>query len=299
MPLFNFGGTRSDSNSESTSSSFDNLDAFNFDFGFNTSSNRSESGGRSRSGGRSGSDQRIAFDSFFRDLFADASGAADSIDTSGVTNAASLLFNSGRDIIGQLQDGGAGRQALEDRLTARDGLADEQIEQLGADLSRFLAEDASTAITASGVSANALGGSRGEVQRGIATRGASEAFVRGSTDIRLRDQSARDSIAAQLMQGDADRAGAAGNLLPQLFGLAEGGANASLAPFLALSQIFGQQTALTSSDSENFSESDQFSRALAEALGINFGGGRTTGRAGSQSRSTSSSSSRGFNLGFE
>ena len=294
MGLFNF--SRSRSRSDSSSSSFDNLDQYNFGFGFDTSSSRSTSGGRSRSTGRSATDQRIAFEGFFRDLFSGASDAAGGIDTSGVADAANMLFTAGGGIIDQLQSGGEGAGYLEERLRSRDGLADAQIDQLGEDLQRFLSEDVSRGITEAGVRTGTLGGTRGEVQAGIAERGAAEAFVRGATDIRLNDRAARDAIAGELMTSSANRATAAGSLLPQLFGLAQGGANAAMDPWLMLAQVLGPQTTLTRSRSMDDSESSQFAESLAEALGINISGGSTRGRAGSQSRSSSSSSSRSFGM---
>jgi hypothetical protein len=299
MGLFSFGGSKSQSSSRSLSSSFDNLDSFGF--GFDTSTSASRSGGQSSSFDRSGSQsgQRVAFEDVFADLFGNAAGAAAGIDTGNISGAANLLFNAGGGIIDDLQGGGIGAAALEERLANRDGLADQQIDQLGSDLQRFLSEDVSGAITSSGVQANTLGGSRGEVQAGIAERGAIEAFSRGSTDIRLADQASRDAIAGQLMASEAERGSTSLAALPQLFGLADAGAMAELSPLMALSQILGPQLALTESQSFGLggSESSQFSEALAEALGLSLD--RTTGRAGSQSSSSSSSSSRSLSLGLE
>lgn len=300
MGLFSFGGSTSRSSSRSRSSSFDNLDASSFDFGFDTSSSRSESGGRSTSFDRGRSSQRIAFEEVFASLFGGASGAAGRVagQTGNITNAANMLFSAGGGIIDELRGGGVGAEYLEERIAGADNLADQQVEQLGGDLSRFLSEDVRGAITSSGVSAGTLGGSRGEVQAGIAERGAAEAFVRGSTDIRSRSRASTDQLAQALMASEADRGSTALGALPGLLGLAEGGVMAELSPFLALSQILGPQVALTESESIGGSESEQFSTALAEALGLNIGGSTTRGRAASQSASDSSSSSRSLSLGF-
>lgn len=299
MP-FGIGGGRSRSRSSSSSSSFDNLDASSFDVGFQRSGSSSVSGGSSSSFDRSGSSssQRVAFGDVFANLFGTASGIAGGIDTGQLGDAASLLFSAGGNILDDLRGGGAGAEYLETRLGQRDGLADMQVEQLGDDLSRFLAEDVNPAITSGGVAASTLGGSRGEVQRGIASRGASEAFVRGATDIRVRDQAARDSIAAGLMESETARGGIASQLLPQMYGLAEAGVMSALSPMQALSQILGPQLALTESESFGVggSQSEQFAQALSEMLGFNIGGSRTTGRAGSSSRSSSSSSASNFSL---
>lgn len=295
MP-FGIGGSRSRSRSSSSSSSFDNLDQSSFDVGFDTSTSSSRGGGTSfdRSGSRSS--QRVAFEDAFANLFAQSFGAAGGIDTGRISGAASMLFNAGGNLISQLQDGGPGADYLETRLGQRDGLAEAQISQLGDDLAQFLAEDVNPAITSGGVQARTLGGSRGEVQKGIAERGAADAFVRGATDIRLADQAARDAIAGNLMSSQSDRLATSLSSLPQLFGLAEAGTMASMSPMLALAQILGPQMALTDSSSFGEGGSEQFSEALAEAFGYNIGGSRTTGRAGSRSSSSSSSSSRSFNL---
>ena len=294
MGLFSFGGSSSRSRSSSSSSSFDNLDAFDFGFGFDTSTSTSRSGGRSRSGSRSS--QGIAFEEIFANLFGGATSAAAGINTGNISGAANLLFSAGGGIIDSLMQGGAGAEFLNEQIKGADGIADAQVDQLGADLSRFLSEDVSGAITSGGVSASTLGGSRGEVQAGIAERGAAEAFVRGSTDIRSRSSDRTTGIAQMLMQSEAERGATSLAALPQLFGLAEAGEMARLSPFAALAQILGPMQTLTTS--ESFGESDQFSEALAEALGINLSGGRTTGRAGSQSESESSGRSRSANFGF-
>lgn len=295
MP-FGIGGSRSRSRSSSSSSSFDNLDASGFDIGFDTSTSSSRGGGSSFDRSGSESSQRIAFEDVFANLFSQSFGAAGGIDTGRISGAASLLFGAGGNLIQQLQDGGAGADYLETRLANRDGLAEAQVSQLGDDLARFLSEDVNPAITSGGVQARTMGGSRGEVQRGIAERGASEAFVRGATDIRLADQASRDAIAGNLMASESDRLATSLGSLPQLFGLAEAGTMSALSPFLALSQILGPQTALTESSSFGEGGSEQFSEALAQALGFNFGANRTRGRAGSRSQSSSSSSSRSFSL---
>lgn len=286
MGLFSFGGSRSDSSSQSQSSSFDNMDSSGFTFGQTGSQS---SGG---SGSQATSRQNIAFEDVFAKLFGGASQAAGSVDTAGLTGAANLLFGSGGKFLDTLDSGGEGAGYLKDRLASRDGMADEQVGMLGDDIARFLAEDVNPAITSGGVQAGTFGGSRGEVQRGIATRGATEAFSKGSLDIRAREQQQRDALATSLSQDESGRATGALGALPSLFGLAEGGAMSGLSPFLALSQILGGPTVLTESDSSSFSQQ------LAEAFGLNIGANQATGRAGSQGTSSSDSSSRSFNMGF-
>lgn len=298
MGLFDFGGSRSRSRSDSSSSSFDNLDSFGFNFGRTGSSSSGISGGSSSSRSGSVSQDRIAFEDIFASLFGGASSAAGAVNTGALTTASNLLFNSGAAFLDTLGGGGAGARALEERLASRDGLADEQISLLGEDISRFLSEDVNPAIKESGVVASTLGGSRGEVQRGMATDSATREFARGAVDIRSRDQAARDSIAGMLAQDESSRAGTALSSLPGLFGLAEGGALASLSPFAALSSILGPATVLSSSSSAASSEASDFARQLSEAFGIDFGFDSTRGRAGSQSRSSSSSRSDSVSFGF-
>ena len=78
------------------------------------------------------------------------------------------------------------------------------------------------------------------------------------------------------------------NALPGLFALQEGGAFAGLTPFSILSQIMGGPTVLTDAQSTQFGES----------FGTDFGMQSSTGRAGSQSTSSSSSTENAFNFGF-
>jgi len=282
MGLFDFGGSKTRSQSTSRSSSFDNLDSSAFNFGVDASSSVAGSQGRTSS--------RVAFEDVFAQLFGGASGAAGAINTGALTETANMLFSGGSSFLAGLQDGGAGANFLEDRLASRDGLADEQIGLLGDDISRFLAEDVNPAITSGGVAAGTLGGSRGEVQRGIASRGATEAFARGATDIRANEQAARDLIAQMLAGDETNRFTQGIGALPGLFGLAESGQFAGLSPFAALSQILGGPTVLTDSESS--------SSSLAESLGLNVGGSQSTGRAGSQSSSDSTSKTDSFSFGF-
>ena len=280
MP-FGFGGSSSTSSSQNQSqgSSFDVNDASSFNFG--------QSG--SASGGQSGSQDTVAFADLFAQLFGGSSGAAGAVNTGGITNAANQLFGSGSDFLSGL-GGGAGSQFLQDRLAGSDQLVDSQISQLSGDIGEFLSETVNPAITSGGVSAGTLGGSRGEVQRGLASEAALEEFTRGSTQIRSDERAATSQI-AQFLSGQESQNSQIGlNALPGLFGLAEGGAMAGLSPFLALAQIFGGPTTLGSSQSSQFGSS----------FGFDAGGSQQTGRAGSQSTSSgsSTSSSGSFDIGF-
>ena len=277
MGLFGFGGSKSkqSSQSQSQSSSFDNSDAFGFNFG--------ESG--SVSGAQSSATSRIAFEDLFSQFFGGAAGAAAGVDTSKITDAANFLFSGGTGFLEGLGSD-AGSQFLTDRISGIDEIANMQVDQLGADLERFLGENVSRGITAGGVQAGTLGGGRGEVQKGIAERGAAEAFIQGATDIRGKSRAEQDAL-AQFLSGQAGtNAGLAFQALPGLMGLAEGGALGGMAPFMMLSQILGGPTVLQDSQSTQFGES----------FGTDFGLNMSTGRAGSQA--TSSSSSKGSTKSF-
>lgn len=277
MP-FGIGGSTSKQSSQSSSSSFDNLDQQGLNIG----------GSQSSSIGQSSSSSSIAFEDVFAKLFGGASGAAAGINTSAITDAANLLFGGGTNFLDQLAGGGAGAKFLEDRLAGSDQLVADQIGLLEEDIGRFLSETVNPAITGSGVQAGTLGGGRGEVQRGIASRGAAEAFAKGATDIRLGERARTDAIAQALASDETGRAGVGLNSLGDLLNLVTGGSLAGLEPFAALSQILGPATVLTDSQSSQSSQGTSF----------DFGFDQTTGRAGSQSSSSSSGSSKSFDFGL-
>lgn len=260
MP-FGFGGSSSTTRSRSDSSSYDNLDQF----GFNV--------------GGSESQQRIAFGDIFQSLFGGAAGTAAGIDTTALSRNASMLFSSGTEFLDTLSSGGAGSAYLGEQLAGGGELVDEQIGQLKTDLTDFLNEGILPGITSSGVSASTLGGSRGEVAKGIAGKGLLREFARGSTDIRLADQARRDSIASELMGSEAARATTGLQMLPGLMGMAETSALAGLSPYAALASILGGPTVLGDSSS------------------YQFGADSTTGRAASRSSSSSTTKSKSFSIG--
>lgn len=275
MGLFGFGASSAKSSSQSQSSSFDNQDSFGFNFG--------QSG--SLSGGQSSSTSRIAFEDLFSQMFGGGAAAAAGVNTGKITDAANFLFSGGTSFLDNLGND-AGSQFLTDRISGIDQIANQQVDQLGADLERFLGENVARGITAGGVQAGTLGGGRGEVQSGIAERGAAEAFIKGATDIRASSRAEQDAI-AQFLSGQAGtNAGLGLNALPGLFELSQGGALAGMTPFMMLSQIMGGPTVLSDSQSSQFGES----------FGLDIGAQQSTGRAGSQSTSSSKSSSKSFSF---
>lgn len=282
--------TRSDQQSTSSSSGVS--------AGFSDSSSSSIGGssstsiGGGSSFGRSG--ESIAFEPFFADLFAQATGAAgrsaDAIPE--LTNRINGLFNSGLNVLDGLQ-GGAGQSFLENQLND-DGLVNEQIEIASDDITRFLENDILPAVDARGVAANTFGGSRGDLARGEAGAGAIREFARVSAGIRESDRNQRLGIAQFLEENERADAGATLAGLPGLAGLAQLSSSADLNPFAQLSGILGPVTALGESESrsENFSsaQSDSFSRAIADAISRNF--------SSNQSESQSTASSRGKSKSF-
>jgi hypothetical protein len=274
--MFGFGGGVSKSSSESSSSSFDNLDQVGISVG--------EQG--SVTGGQSTSRQTLAFEDLFSQLFGGSAAAAAGINTGSITSAANNLFSNGTEFL-QTLGLDAGTDYLTGEIQNYDKLADAQVDQLSEDVARFLGEDVA-AIDSRGVAAGTLGGSRGELQRGVAEGERAREFIRGSTAIRQGAQGRTDSLAQFLSGQSTTNAGLGLSALPGLLGLQETGAMSGLSPFLALSQIYGGPTVLTDAQSTDFGSS----------FGRNFGFDQTTGRAASESSSSSSSSSKNFSIGF-
>lgn len=293
MGLFSFGGSKA--KSSSFSESFSNLDSFGLNLGVSGSTNVSSTDASSRSGGEATQD--IAFRDIFKNLFGGASNVAGDLAgrTDDLSGAANLLFSSGQGFLESLGEGGAGASFLEQRLSGGDSLVDDRIDLLREDLSSFLEEELNPAITARGVEASTLGGSRGQIARGQAAGDVAREFTRGAIDIRSRDQAQRDAIASTLLADETTRSATGIAALPGLFGLAESQFLSDLSPFAALSQIIGDPTVLT--QSSEAAESSSISRALAEAFGLDIGVDSTTGRSASTSGSKSKSGSLSFGFG--
>lgn len=335
MGLFDFGGSKQSSSSQSTSrsSSFDNLDRLAFNLGLNRSQSSSfgqsssaassfgvsgsDARSRARSGGssRSLSSQDVFGADTFRSLFGQAEGAAAGVDPGQISDAASLLFSSGTGFLESLGQGGEGASFLRDRINDP-GIGDARVDQLRADVTEFLEEGAFRAAKSSGVAAGTFGGDRTRVQLNEALEQGADAIARGSVDIRSAEQDARDRAAGLLAQDETARSVAGLGGASDLIGLAETGALASFAPLGAFSSVIGPATALTQAGSvgSQFGASDSISssfgrqgsqsvsqslqRALSDAFGFDFGFDETTGRAGSSSFSQSTSESKGKSASF-
>lgn len=243
--MFGFGASSSRSSSQSSS--------LGVGYGYSGEDSLSDSLARSRSS------QAIAFEDVFRDLYGNATGAASKVAqlTPQLGAQAQQLFAGGMSFLDTLQG---------------EGVVDEQIDALGGDLGRFLQEQVNPAITTRGVETGTLGGGRQGVAQALAARGISEEFIKGVTQLRAADRTARNQAAGVGLAS-----------LPGLFGLAQGGAGAELLPYQMLSSIVGGPTTLTSSDSESIAQ------AISQAFGENFDY--------QTSQSSSTSKSKAFNVG--
>jgi hypothetical protein len=283
MGLFNIGGSKQSSSSVSTEDSYG--------YQGSQSSSLAQALSRSRAGGQSTSGQSIAFSDLFAQLYGNASGAAATMATAapGFAEDARALFTGGSQFLQGLA-GGPETEYLESRVSGGNPLLDEQIGALGDDVSEFLNEDVLPGITSQGVAAGTLGGARNQLARSTAGRDALRTFTRGASDLRSQDMLQRDQAAQALQSGRIASAGTAFSGLPALFGVAEGGFNAGLAPYESLAGILGGPTTLTSSQATDFSEatSEEIAQELSRAFGEDF----------SRSRSSSSSKGKSFSLGF-
>lgn len=273
MGLFDFGGSRSQSQSSGFSRSEQG------------SLSESISGGFSRSGGASRSGQRVAFEDVFANLFSGASGAAAGIDPSVLTEQANLLFSGGLNFLDDL-GGGAGTDFLESRVAGESPVLQEQIDALGSDIGEFFREEINPAITSEAVAGGALGGGRQGVAQGRAAEAAGREFSRGVTSLRASDIAARDAAARALGQQRIAGAGTGLAALPALGSIADLGFGAELDPFTQLAAILGGPTTLTEAESSQFGEAGDFGRAFSESFGR------------SRSRQQSSSSSTAIKFGF-
>jgi len=227
-----------------------------------TSGSNSTSQATSGSAGRSFTD--IAFEDIFSSLYGEAGGAAKrAADMApGFSEQAQQLFSGGLDFLDQLGGGGD--------VTRDTNLLDEQIGGLGEDLGRFFREELNPAITSRGVATGTLGGGRQGVAQGRAAGDVAREFQRGSTALRVADQTQREALAV----GNADRrlqSSATGlNALPGLLGVSQAGFGAELAPWEALAGIVGGPTTLSGSEQSSFSQStaEEVAQAIASSFGM-------------------------------
>lgn len=218
------------------------------------------------------SKDRVAFEDVFSQLYGGAAGAAGKAAQLApmFQGQAADLYTGGMKFLDTLSQ--------ESPLLARlneTGTADEQIAALGSDLGTFFREELNPAITSQGVATGTLGGGRQGVAQGKAASSIAREFQRGATGIRTADVARRDSLAGMLAGDQIDRAQAGLGALPMLFGLAEGGMTAGLAPYAALSQILGGPTVLGESSSYGAasSRSEETSQSKSKSKSFSFGMG--------------------------
>ena len=176
----------------------------------------------------------------FEALFKNASNVAGSIGTGGLTQQANTLFNTGSDLLGELDalsGGGAvgeGEEYLAGRLNGANPLVDEAIAGLEGDLTEFFSETVLPGIQGDAVAAGQAGGSRQGVAQGIAAKGLMRSLTSGILGIRSGDLASRDAMATTLAGIQTNRrlsaAGTGIAAAPTLFGLAQGGALAGFSP---------------------------------------------------------------------
>jgi hypothetical protein len=237
--MFNFGTSKTSSQSSSLG------------YGYQGSESLSDSLARARSR------ETVAFEDQFRDLYGNASGAAAKVAALAPTlqQQAGQLFSGGLSFLDTLQG---------------EGVVDEQISSLGADLGRFFQEQINPAITTRGVATGTLGGGRQGVAQAGAARAVADEYAQGVTNLRAADRTARNQAASTWLAA-----------IPGLFGVAQGAMGAELLPYQALGEILGGPTTLTSSDSASiaqaisraFGEDFQTSQSTSKGKSLNFGFG--------------------------
>lgn len=254
-----FGGGGSNQSSQSTSSQ--------------ESTQASVSGSQSVGMSQQASNQSIAFQDLFASLFGKASGATDiaAQQVPGLQDAASQLFSGGINFLGQL-GGNAGTDYLNNRVTGPDQAAQAQIGALGQSLGDFFNEKLLPGITGSSVATGTLGGSRQAVAQSLAAKQVAGQFTSGAAQIFGQSQAQRDAAATALGAQTTQNAATGISSLGSLFGLAQGGANAGLSPYMALAQILGGPTVLTQSEGQ----SSDVASSLASSLGVSSGTSQST-----------------------
>lgn len=142
------------------------------------------------------------------------------------------LPGQGQDFLSGILQSQQGLNTLEDPSIVQD-----RIDAVGTDIQQFLAEALGGAggVGTSGALAGNLGGGRGQVLGGIATRGATDAFAREAAGI-------RESAAGRRLQAllGGAQAGALGtSAAGDVFNLGLAGSQAQFSPLLNLAQIIG------------------------------------------------------------
>lgn len=168
-------------------------------FGSSRSRTASQSSSDSQSSAASRTTQQIFLEDLYSRLYSSATGAAEGVNTGGITSAANDLFDRGAGFIDLLESAAApsflaptvsttpGRLDGVAPISLDGSTVEAEIQQLQGDLGRLFREELNPAITSEAVGGNVLGGGRQGVAQGRAAEAVAREFTRGSTDIRARD----------------------------------------------------------------------------------------------------------------
>ncbi len=264
--MFGFGGGKSRTTSTGSARAY------------GSSVSGSISGGMSEGGSTSTSRQALAFEDVFARLFGGAEGAAAGLDPSLLTGAADQLFSGGLNFLESIgNDAGSGY--LEDRVSGQSPVLDEQIAALQQDTGRLFREELLPGITSEAVASGTLGGGRQGVAQGLAASRVADAFAQGATALRAGDIANRDAAASTLAGNAISGAQVGLGGLSGLYGLAQGGFSADLAPYQALAGILGGPQVLTQADSESFQSAEDFANAFSRAFNFSRSDTRTDSRS--------------------
>jgi hypothetical protein len=262
-------------------------------------SSSGSSSGISGSSGVTSSNQGVFASDMLQQLYGGALGAAGALDPSVAASRVNQLFTGGSGILDQLSSGGAGADYLKGRLTGDNSqVLNAQIDSLGSDLGRFYKEQLNPVITGNSVAAGQLGGGRQGVAQGIASNSVLQQFATQAAGLRAADVTNRDNAALGLINAQNTGGATALGALPSLATLGSGAS--VLAPYQALSSVFGAPTTLTSAQGQTSSfgqessqqQSDQYATAIAQELGI------SVDEAHSLMTGSSKGSGFGVNAGF-
>lgn len=240
-------------------------------------SSTSTSGSTSYSASETG--QAIAFEDYFRNLYAGASGAAGTAVAGAdeLSGAARQLFTGGMGFLEGL-GGDAGTAYLEERLTGPDDVLTQQLDTLQSRVGRLYTDEFNPATVSAAVAGGTLGGGRQGVAEALDKERAASVFTEGATQLLSANQAQKDAAATTIASNSLQSAATGLGALPGLFDVASSGANAELDIYKTLSSIMGGPTTLTTSSSSSIAKafSDAFSSgsggSSAFNLGFGFGG---------------------------
>ena len=174
--------------------------------------------------------------------------------------AGANLFGLGQNFLGGIGEAQQGLLGLEDP-----SIVEGRIGALGTDIQRFLREAIGGAggIRTEGALSGNLGGGRGQVREGIATRGATDAFARESALI--RESAAGRRLEGLLGGAQAGQIGLGG--AENLFNLGLAPSIAQFGPLAALAGIIGDPKVLTETLQQGISQGVTGGEGTGDLLG--------------------------------